>query len=269
MLDPNRDPLSGAPPASVPLARAPLIRVIAQVRFPLIASIEKREFIAAFQEAIRPAYPVLRTERTRGIVMGAEGMIEARANPIWRFRDATGAWRVTLAPELLAIETDHYTHRDDFLARFEQVLIALRDHIGPSVIDRLGIRYIDRIQGADIAAIPELMHPAIAGVMATALAPHASHSLVENLFALPDEPGRLLTRWGLVPPRATVDPAAIAAIDEPSWLLDLDAFCHYRDEPRSFEVAAVIAQARAYAERIYCFFRWAVTDKFLRRYGAQ
>jgi hypothetical protein len=46
-------PLTGPPPAEVPLTDPPLVRVIAQVRFPLIASVEKREFIAPFQEAFR------------------------------------------------------------------------------------------------------------------------------------------------------------------------------------------------------------------------
>ena len=38
-------PLTGPPPPAVPLTDPPLARVIAQVRFPLIASLEKREFI--------------------------------------------------------------------------------------------------------------------------------------------------------------------------------------------------------------------------------
>ena len=50
-------PLEGPPPPEVPLADSPLVRVIAQVRFPLIASVEKRDFIAPFQEAIRKNCP--------------------------------------------------------------------------------------------------------------------------------------------------------------------------------------------------------------------
>ena len=38
-------PLTGPPPPEVPLTDPPLVRVIAQVRFPLIASVEKRDFI--------------------------------------------------------------------------------------------------------------------------------------------------------------------------------------------------------------------------------
>lgn len=52
------NPLIDPPPPEVPLKSAPLIRVIAQVRFPPILSIEKQEFVASFQEAIRDKYPI-------------------------------------------------------------------------------------------------------------------------------------------------------------------------------------------------------------------
>jgi uncharacterized protein (TIGR04255 family) len=70
----------------------------------------------------------------------------------------------------------------------------------------------------------------------------------------------------LVPAQGTVDPAAVDAIDEPSWLLDIDAF---QAETRALDVEAAVRQARGLAERIYSVFRWAVTDEFLRRYGGQ
>lgn len=75
-----------------------------------------------------------------------------------------------------------------------------------------------------------------------------------------------MTRWGLVPARGTVDPAAVDAIDEPSWLLDIDAF---QAETRELDVDATVQLARGFAERIYSVFRWVVTDTFLRRYGGQ
>lgn len=54
------DPLVGPVPAEVPLPDAPLVRVIAQVRFSEILDVEKREFVAGFQGASRHAYPILR-----------------------------------------------------------------------------------------------------------------------------------------------------------------------------------------------------------------
>ena len=46
-------PMSGPSPAEVPLPQAPLVRVIAQVRFPTILSIRNPDQVAAFQETVR------------------------------------------------------------------------------------------------------------------------------------------------------------------------------------------------------------------------
>lgn len=262
----NETPLAGPPPAEVPLTDAPLVRVIAQVRFPLVASVEKRDFIAPFQEAIRAEYPVLRPEQSRSVVLGQEGVMDARANTVWRFHDASGAWRVTLAPDFLALETSRYSSREDFLSRLKRVLEALVAHVDPKVIDRLGIRYIDRVAGDNLNDLPQLVRPEVCGVLSTPLASCALHSISEAVFVLPENTGQVMTRWGRVPARGTVDPGAVDAIDEPSWLLDVDAF---QAETRELDVEAALQQAREFAERIYSVFRWVVTDEFLRRYGGQ
>lgn len=259
-------PLTGPPPTEVPLTDPPLVRVIAQVRFPLIASVEKREFIAPFQEAIRKDYPVLRPEQSRGVFLGHQGVVDARSNTVWRFHDAPGAWRVTLAPDFLALETGSYTSRDDFLRRLGLVLGALKEHVDPQVIDRIGVRYIDRVFGENLNDLSALVRPEIAGILFTPLAEHARHAISENVFVLPDNAGQVTARWGLVPARGTVDPAAVEPIEEASWLLDVDAF---QAETRALDVKAVVLQARGFAERVYSIFRWAVTDEFLRRYGGQ
>lgn len=260
-------PLMGPPPLEVPLLASPLVRVIAQVRFPLIASMEKREFIAPFQEAIRKKYPALRPEQNRGVVFGPQGgVLDSRANTIWRFYEATGPWSVTLGPEFLALETRTYTSRDDFLQRLGFVLQALETHVDPGVIDRLGVRYIDRVSGEDLDILPALVRSEVAGILCTPLAEYALLALSESLFVLPDGEGKVTARWGQVPPGGTVDPAAVDIIDEASWLLDIDAF---KVETRALEVDAIVDQARAFAERIYSIFRWVVTDEFLRRYGGE
>ncbi len=257
----RKTPLIGAPPAEVPLANAPLVRVIAQVRFPLIASIEKRDFIGPFQEAIRREYPVLRPEQSQSVVLRSEGVVETRANSVWRFHESSAAWRVSLAPDFLAVETTHaYTSRRDLLRRLGQLLEALDEHIDPQVIDRLGLRYIDRITGAPLDDLGRYIQPELLGVIGSALSQHTDHVVSQNVFSLPEEGGRMIARWGLLPKGGTMDVAAIAPIQERSWVLDVDAF---RQEPRPFIREEVIRDATALAERIYAFFRWSVTDDFL------
>ena len=257
------DPMVAPPPPEVPLRNAPLVRVIAQVRFPLVASIEKRDFIAPFQEAIRRTYPVLRQEQTQGFVMTPTGPAPfAQQAAAWRFTGADEQWRVSLSPDFLALETTAYTSRADFVGRFKDVLTALEQHIGPTLVDRLGIRFIDRVSGPAMNDIRKLIQPEVLGIAGTPSAGHVQHTLTESLFSASD--ALLLARWGYLPPGKTVDPSAIEDSNEPSWILDLDMFsaAHF-----PFAVDGIVDKARQFAERIYCVFRWAVTDEFLKIYG--
>ena len=83
MVDATETPLKGPPPAEVPLENAPLVRVIAQVRYPLIASLENSSFIGPFQEAIRDDYPTLRPEESRKRhARGPKGAISTRGQRV-------------------------------------------------------------------------------------------------------------------------------------------------------------------------------------------
>jgi uncharacterized protein (TIGR04255 family) len=257
----NVDPLVSPPPEEVPLKDAPLVRVIAQIRFPEILSIEQRSFVAPFQEALREAYPVLRLDQTPGLLVRPAG-VAAKPMVAWRFNDIDGNWRVSLTSEFLALETTNYESRSDFLARFRVALEALSEYFDPKQVDRLGVRYIDRITGSAVDEISALVQPEVRGISGTLAASHADHSLTETLFAVED--ARVVARWGQLPPRGTVDPAAIEPAEEKSWILDLDMFS---SNATPFVVDRVVEDARRYAERIYAIFRWAVTDDFLRRYG--
>lgn len=256
------NPLRSAPPQEVPLASAPLVRVIAQVRFPLVVAIEQRDFVAPFQESIRTRYPILRQEHMQGVLLGPAGLTPQAPQTAWRFSDESNSWRISLAPDFLAIETINYSSRSDFITRFQDAVIALASHVNPKLIDRLGIRYIDRIAGDAMNDIVALLNPEVRGILGTPLAADVTHSICESMFSL-DGAG-LIARWGSLPPGGTVDPAAIEPINQRSWILDLDMFS---SAPMPFSVEQAVQYASRFAERIYTVFRWAVTNDFLRRYG--
>lgn len=256
------DPLTAPPSQEVPLPLAPLVRVIAQLRFPPIVSIEKREFIAPFQEAIRQQYPVLRPEQFQDFLLSPTGAAPGTPQVVWRFSDIESHWRVSLSSEFIALETTAYSSRSDFLDRLQHVLVALDEHIEPKVSDRFGLRYIDRVTGPTLDDINQLVHPAVLGIAGTSIAARAQLLLTQSLFDL--QSAQMFVRWGRLPPGSTVDPAALEPIPEPSWILDLDMF---RAKARPFAVDDLLQEGRHYAERLYEFFRWAVTPEFLRRYG--
>ena len=261
-------PLIGPAPTEILLTNPPLVQVIAQVRFSPIFSIEEKRFIASFQEAIREQYPGSREEQNHNVILGSDKAFHTRSEIIWRFYDVSGFWHITLAPSFLALETTKYTNRNNFLQRFSLVLKALKKHINPYFITRLGVRYIDRIFEEKIKILPLLIRSEVLGILGlgTPFTEYIQHSISENMFMLPDNAGQLNAHWGLIPANETIDSKTIKAIDKLSWILDLDAF---QTKKRTLEVDVILKQTRYFAERIYSVFRWAVTDEFLRQYGGK
>jgi uncharacterized protein (TIGR04255 family) len=254
------NPFSAPLPPEVELHEAPLVRVIAQLRFPLVVSIENQDFIAPFQEAIRMNYPILRLEQAQELMIGPSIMAPV-GRAIWRFSNTEDNWRVSLSSNFMALETTAYTSRSAFLARFKDLLAALYEHIKLKVVDRLGLRYIDRVTYPALDDIAMLVRKEVLGVIGTSLADKAYLSMSETIFDLQN--AQLLARWGTLPRNATVDPSALEPLDEASWILDLDMFS---TNARSFDVEKLLHETRLFSERLYTFFRWAVTDEFLQRY---
>lgn len=260
----------GDPVPEVPLPNAPLIAVIAQVRFPPVASIAREDFIGPFQERIREAYPVMRQEREVSLVLTPQGVqAGGDSSPVWRFldRDDNPEWKVSLASSFVALDTSRYTSRSDFQNRLGAVLEALAETIRPSVCDRLGVRYVDRIVlGEADFDLASLLRPEVLGV--ATVEPGAGAALVHHIsdseFRLDD--AVLHGRWGQLPPKAQLDPFHGDAVDAPSWILDLDM---YDTNLGGFDVDTLTSRAATFAERIYRFFRWAVRPDLLRRYGGE
>jgi uncharacterized protein (TIGR04255 family) len=248
--------------AEIQLDRAPLVRVVAQVRFPIIAAVSQQEFIVEFQEALRGVYPVLRAEKELGFVVTAEGVQESVGSSIWRFHDRDDEWRVSLAPTFLALETQQYRDRDDFLRRFGVVVQALGDTVAPQIWDRLGIRYVDRIEADE--PLNELVRPEVLGILGSPLGGAIlQQGLTQSQFSLGDD-SAMLTRWGILPAGVTHDPS-IGPSGRPAWILDLDM---YRSSEEEFDPQRICDVAGVFSRRIYRFFRWTVTPEFLRRFGA-
>jgi len=254
----------GPPIPSVPLPGSPLSFVVAQVRFPLVASIADQSFIGPFQERIRTTYSDLRREEERQVLVGPAGVQSQQPGVVWRFTDDDDQWEVALAPEFLALATSNYTNRADFMGRLGILLEVLHAWIEPRKVRRLGVRYIDRIGEDHLGSIAQLVRPEVLGPMAVGESPDATlqHSLTDCQYEFPDETA-LRARWGFLPPKATFDPA-IDAVDTNSWVLDLDA----SHGERPFEPVAIQNQVQLFSDRIYRYFRWATTDHFLTAFGA-
>ena len=263
-------PLSGPPPAEVPLPRAPLVRVIAQVRFAPILAIRSPDAVSIFQEAIRGTYPILNEDRIHQIILATGGTPDIREGNIWRFSDDKKRWRTSLSVDFIALETSEYVSRQDFLERLGFLLAALEAAFKPAEVQRLGLRYIDRLTDDAVDRIGELIRPKVLGILQPNKEPPLDlgnailHLMTEAQLIAAE--GRIQARWGKLPANATYDPDALEPVDKESWVLDLDMFT---PGPQKFASDELRTTATRFAERIYTVFREMVTDEFLRFYGGE
>lgn len=265
-------PLTNESPTEVPLPRAPLERVIAQIRFPQILAIRNPDRVASFQEAIRKTYPVLSKDQGHGVDFGPELPEISELPLIWRFASGRESppWQVSLGVDFVALETTEYESRSDFLERLDHIVARLADAFDPSEAQRVGLRYIDRLRNEAVDNLPDLIQPEVLGILQTnmdeprGLAHAAIHSITNAQFLAKE--GVIQGLWGMLPPNATHDPNMLQPVDKASWFLDLDMFTA---NPIAYERELLSSTLESFAKRIYTVFRQMTTEEFLAFYGAE
>jgi uncharacterized protein (TIGR04255 family) len=256
---------SGMAPRDIPLPKAPLASVISQIRFPMIASIEKLENIGAFQESIRRIFPDMSKEPGKRVSIGPEG-IQLRDQTIWRFTSDDRTLIASLASDFIALEAKSYTKRPEFMEVWVPILRSVETCFGPSRSDRIGLRYLNRLEDEILPALPDLVRHEILGILSLDEVETIEHTMAEAVLRFDDGSLGLLARWGMLGAGMTHDTAALPPLGRKSWILDIDAFSE-KAEP--FEAGGIVGRLDTLADADYRFFRWAVTDSFLRRFGGE
>lgn len=248
----------------VSLPRSPLMAVVSQIRFETILSVQHEDKVIPFQEAIRSIYPVFKKEEVQHAVLEANGKLAFSPQKTWNFSDLEEKWKVTLTSDSIAIETRMYSSRDEFLNRFNEVLAEFQQKFQPSIINRIGLRYINKLVGPAFSSVTDLIRPNLLGVLTTELPRDAyALSINETIFKINSE-RQLFGRWGLLPAHATIDPSMIKPDKQPSWILDIDGSNSVR---LKWDTDHVRKELNELADNNYRFFRWAVTKEFLKYFG--
>jgi uncharacterized protein (TIGR04255 family) len=261
-MDKGFDPLFGDFIEHVPLKSAPLVKVLAQVRFPDVTVIPDRAFVATFQQAIRKRYPILREEVAQNITLGPQG-ISMTPSMVWRFLDPSSQWRVSLSPTFLSLETAVYSSGHDFIERLRTLLVDLGETVAPSHISRVGIRYVDQVKISDGLVIDELLNPHMSEITKSLT---GVRHMISELDAESRE-GFVLGRWGHLPEGGSHDPEIMPPVDAPSWFLDVDSFRGYESNLLEYDAETIAGVTRDLAHRAYNVFRWCVSDRFLENFG--
>ena len=161
MIEPR--PLSPTWTPEVPLARAPLARVIAQARFPPILAIRIPDKVAVVQEALRDTYPNLSQDQVHSVELTGGRNPEHSSGPhlatlpIRRRTPAGGCrWGWTSWPSKPLPTIVGTTFSAAFACRRFR---SRGRRSSPRRPTALGLRYIDRLTDEAVDRIGDLIQP--------------------------------------------------------------------------------------------------------------
>jgi uncharacterized protein (TIGR04255 family) len=258
----RNNPFVGTGPQEVHLADAPLVKVLCQIRFPTIASVDKKEFIAPFQEAIRHSYPKLIKDQGVELSFGPQGG-SFPTKVIWRMLDKSMKWRISVGENFLSLDTSEYPGREIFIKALQEIIDKMQTIIRPDLVERIGLRYINKVLFNNIEQLASWLHPGVLGIVNEQLDENLSISLTETKFSF-SEGMNLTGKWGLLPAGQSYDPTILDPVERRSWILDIDGFS---EASLDFDVEAILSRLDRLADIDYRFFRFIVTDSFLKEYG--
>ncbi|MGN6218881.1 MAG: TIGR04255 family protein [Microbacterium sp.] len=258
------DLVGGLPPADRSLlVKAPLELAVVEVRFVAATEDVPASFASAAQSVLNKATGLDFTSieaATQGAVQvnfGASGPTwQGSQTRGWQIATKGGAQSVTLLPGSVIVQTSDYERWGTSLKTpLDALLDVLSKHLKPTLLQRVGLRYVDRFQQRDCASpsdwrdriAPSLIGPAlnpVFGHLVTGAQQHIDISLDRHHAAV--------LRHG-----PTTNEAS-RAVD---YVIDLDVFNHVAG---AFDANEIVASAERLNRTALSLFQACVTSDYLQ-----
>ncbi|MHB2023276.1 MAG: TIGR04255 family protein [Mycobacteriales bacterium] len=260
------------PVEEVHLHEAPLEKVLMQVQYSRTPQLVTDSAEAAIAEALG-RYPVRRRQVAAAavpnvVINGQQLQLPGGVVPgvVLTFSDPKNIWQVMVTETAVSLQTSEYSTRDDFCERSAEIFDALSSVALPPVVDRVGLRYVDRLSGDSLSRVPDFVIPELRALVGCIEPPMSIvHSLTQTQIVV-GENEVLQVRTGMLPAGLAFDPA-VPPLAEPSWLLDMDIYTTIAGF--AFDSKELAQRLRRFAETAYVFFRWATTDAFQEAHRGQ
>lgn len=259
-------PFTGDTDKKIRLKDAPLALVLCQVRWPDFTHLQGdlTETARALGDVLDD-YPIMSTLHEVAYTITPEGVTQSPGEKIHQWRSIDDVWHVSLSRRFASLYCTSYTSFPDFRTRLERVLDAIESQVKIPLIERLGVRYVNRITDARLVDnLADYVRPEVLGYAGlTGESGEAQLQSSANQARYVAENIALQVRSGRVPPGETVDPA-VPPVQESSWVLDLDSSSE-RMVP--FDVPAALTEAGRLSDFAYDFFKYISTEGFLKEFG--
>lgn len=210
------------------------------------------------QNEIRHDYPTLEQASAAEMVVeaGPSGFQTSggEVHPGWRLHSKDRQWTIVLMPDFFALESTGYTTWTEFNSRLEDLVGVIHSVYQPALIQRIGLRYIDRIvyrQASKPAHWVDLLEPSLLGLAAN---PDLSESIIgAQTFSHMDlGDAQVVLRSSCTP-----DPAAANGY---ATVLDTDCF---DGRARAFDVLDIKQTAQQLHRRALQVFQAVVKPELL------
>jgi uncharacterized protein (TIGR04255 family) len=259
-------PFGTAPLRRIHLDAAPLVKVVVQLRFPSLAVLRDDSVTDRFASHFGKDYPVISEQRGVNLLLTPTGLTQQPSNQrVWSLRSRDELWKLTFAENSLALDSVSYPTRREFISRFERAVEKLVEVADPPYFERLGIRYINRIDDLEFINGPlkNMIRIEVQGPLAIERPANVTvqHSLFDSIFVEGEH--SIQTRCGVMPPRGVLD-LEIPPVDDNTWILDIDS---YVERKMNFGPSETAGKVTDLADRAYRMFRWVVKDDFVKHFG--
>lgn len=250
-------PLSLPTPSFGLLPRSPLELVVCQIRHEE-RPIEAETALAIHEALGGPDGDFGRIEQVEMhsavLAIGAGVPAASEVAQGWHLKSSDGGWTIALLPGHVSLETTKYSTWNDYQPRLEAVVTAVEQAAAPTMEQRLGLRYVDRLRGLPVTSPAEWegwIHPAVLGPSLHELL-GGSVTSTRQQIDLDLGQGRVcVLRHGTV-----TDPD-----DELVYLLDFDV---YRQQARRFSADDIITTVGEFHRTADSIFEQVISEDLLK-----
>lgn len=260
MSPPSTEPTEGN--AGRPLSRAPLARVLCQIRWNQLSKFELNDVADHVAQIIGDDYPLRDAQQELEFVVSPSGVTQQTAGTIHRFQTADRAWTISLGQQFLAVDTTKYEGHEDFVKRLMSAFSALTRTVTIPFLTRVGYRYVNQLaEATDVESLRDMFVEGVLGGLAQGDARELRRTVSESVYSA-DGSNFLLVRSALLEPRMVLEPT-LPPVDGKSWILDLDS---YREDAKGIPLEGLAQLATDLSERAAKHFRSVITNEFTRRF---
>jgi len=256
------------------LAKPPIVYAICQIRFPTVGAIDENR-AGAIHSGLREQYPHRTPQNIVELPMLSPGATQTPTlRQAWFLYDRRKTSGYVIEPANFAYRTTAYIDFEHFVAEAMRGLRRTIEVLGPALIDRIGLRFVDLIEGSSTSSLDRFLEPPLLGYK-----PHIEGfkpQINQQIVAGKTAQGDILFRFSRARHTASVpaelmDPTInglrVPQTDQESAIIDIDHFKDNTDlDPKPEELESFIRELQGPMSTL---FKDAVTPFACEQWNSQ